>query len=272
MPRKVSDARGLQSSGAKSDAQFFSELYDGIDEYVARRDPDSHSTRQILLEVLEFKIPNLVSVLPDGFVYDSIAEVGSATGELIANFPARNGPLRRSGFDVSPLNVAAARARFPQVDCRAMDIRESEGSWDLVILSDVLEHVPDDVGLLAAAARRGSMVVVNLPLEVNWLNRARRYGTDDASGHLRAYSLEQGLDLARRAGLRVLRWTRVWSHETAFDVERRALRKAGTGYAYSGGPVARSIKVLVHESARVVPLLGRRLYPSNLFFSARVDR
>lgn len=263
--------RDLDGLG-QSDGAFFGELYDGNDEYVARRDPESHSARQILLEVLNFKIPNLVSVIPNGFTYRSIMEVGCATGELIANFPADTDNAQRLGLDISPLNVAAARTRFPQVTFRAMDVRQSEETCDIVILSDVLEHVPDDLGLLAAAAGLGSIVLVNLPLEVNWINRHRKYGVEDPSGHLRAYSLESGLDLANRADLRVLRWSRVWSHETTYDIERRALRRICMGQSYSGGRLLGSLKAFVHACARTAPQFGRKFYPSNLFFSARVDR
>lgn len=257
------------SNQQTQEANYFRELYDQKDEYQARRDPGSHNARQILLEVLKFKIPSLVSVMPKSFTYRSVLEVGCATGELVANFPASEYGLTRVGIDVSPRNVETAAARFPHVIFRSQDIHECSDVFDLVILSDVLEHVPADVELLRAAAERGSVVLVNLPLEKNWLNRNRAYGVDDPSGHLRAYSLENGLDLVERAGLRAIHWERAWSHESAYDVERRALRKRMLGRSHSGGILTGSLKALVHEFARVVPLFGRRLYPSNLFVSAR---
>lgn len=46
----------------------------------------------------------------------------------------------------------------------------------MVIVSDVIEHVPDDAGFLRSAAGLGQIVLVNLPLEDNWLNDRRNYG------------------------------------------------------------------------------------------------
>ena len=165
----------------------FSALYDEHPEYVARRGAGSLAQAQVDLEVRLFKLPGLMAVLPRARPLRSALEIGCATGELIAAVPVEPGG-RRVGLDISPANVAAARARFPEVEFRAGDFREAGlGGFDAVIMSDVLEHVPDDVGFLRDAARLGELVLVNLPLEDNWLNDRRAYGPDDASGHLRRY-------------------------------------------------------------------------------------
>jgi len=244
------------------------ELYDGNPEYVARRDASSHSARQIAMEVERFKIPELVAVLPAGFEYRRVMEIGCATGELLAGFPARGAEISKKGFDISPLNVAAARARYPHIDFVAGDFRESAEHADVVILSDILEHVPDDVGFLRDASKHAPVVLINLPLEVSWLNARRHYGLHDPSGHLRAYSLQQGLALVAEAGLRVLEWRQVWSHETDYDLNRRALRRECLGHAYSGSSLSRIAKAALHGVARHVRPFGRRFYPSNLFVSA----
>jgi hypothetical protein len=141
--------------------------------------------------------------------------------------------------------------------------------FDAVILSDVLEHVPDDVGFLRDAAQLGEIVLVNLPLEDNWLNRRRAYGPDDVSGHLRRYSLAGGLALFDQAGLDVLAHSQVWVHETPTDAARLALRRARLGAAYSGRWPARVAKQLVYATAAALPALGRSLFASNLFAAAR---
>jgi SAM-dependent methyltransferase len=241
------------------------ELYDENPEYVARRDASSHNAQQIALEVQMFKLPGLLDVLPPEHPCTSVMEIGCATGELLAAFP---GKVTKRGFDISPLNVAAARARYPDIDFVAGDFAQSDARADVVILSDILEHVPDDVGFLRAASAHAPVALINLPLEVSWLNARRQYGLHDPSGHLRAYSLQRGLDLIEAAGLRILKWRQVWSHETEYDVKRRALRKTSLGHAYSGSLPARMVKAALHGFARTCPPFGRRLYPSNLFVSA----
>ena len=252
--------------GANEDA-FYSDLYDGKAEYVARRAGESLEARLIQVEVEHFKVPNLVAVLPQGFKYSCVVEVGCATGELLAAFPAP-ADCRRVGFDISQENVKCARERHPGADFRFGDFRNFEGRADIVILSDVLEHVPDDQAMLEHAGRLGRLVLINLPLEDNWLNAARNYGPSDVSGHLRRYSLDQGFSLIRAAGLTLLDWRRLWVHETECDLRRRRLRKEILGSEFSGGPLASGARRLVWSGARTIRPLGRRLFASNLFASA----
>jgi SAM-dependent methyltransferase len=246
------------------------DMYDRSREYVSRRDPQSYEALRIQLEVAQFKIPNLISVLPTGFKYEHVIEVGCATGDLLAAFPPRLEiqSLRKVGFDVSILNIRTARERYSNIEFLDSDFNDYDGRADIVILSDVLEHLPNDLGLLQRAGKVATVVLVNLPLEDTWINRRREYGLNDSSGHLRAYSLSQGLALMERAGLKIVSWKRVWSHETDYDVHRRRLRARYLGHAYSGNFAWRLGKSAIHSVARAVLPFGRRLYPSNLFVSA----
>ena len=140
-----------------------------------------------------------------------------------------------------------------------------------MILSDVLEHVSDDTAFLAEAARLAPRLLINLPLEDNWLNRGRVYGPDDVSGHLRAYSLAQGHRLIERAGLRLARWHQVWVHETPLEAQRRQLRIRHHGQAYGGAWPARLAKRALFGAAAAVRPFGRRLLASNLFALAFND-
>lgn len=74
---------------------------------------------------------------------------------------------------------------------------------DLVLLMDVLEHVDDDVALLAQYRDKvapGTRFLVSVPA-FQWLWS----GHDVFLDHKRRYTLAQVEDVARRAGLRVLR-------------------------------------------------------------------
>lgn len=242
----------------------FACLYDEHPDYAARRRDDSFERAQIDVEVRYFKLPNLLDLL-QGSPAASLLEIGSATGELTAAFPVADGGLR-VGVDISARNVDTARARFPDVRFEVGDFRTlCLPRADVVVLSDVLEHVPDDAAFLAQAASLGERVLLNLPLEDNWLNCGRAYGAQDVSGHLRAYSLADGLALIRRAGLHVTRWRRVWIHESAAEQLRRQLRAAHLGHAYAGGGIGRSARFAVSSLARACGPIGRRLFASNLF-------
>ena len=235
----------------------FRALYDGkIAEYVERRDPSSHSAQRIALEVREFKIPNLISVLPPSFKYKTIGEIGCATGEIIATFPGID-ISRRVGFDLSELNVECAKNRFPNATFVADPGQFYRERYDLVILSDVLEHVPDDVQLLREASTVAKILLINLPLEKCLTYMFRRYGPDDPSGHLRWYSLSDGLRLFDRAGLRVLAHTRVWVMETRYELMRQQLNRQLLGAPFNGSWLMRGGKRLFFNFCNTFQPVGR---------------
>lgn len=243
----------------------FAALYDQHSEYAARRVAGSFEQAQVLLEATEFKIPNLLGLLPAGKVLGSVMEIGCATGELIGNFPVVSAG-RRAGCDISPANIEAASERFAHVEFYAGDFANLPAiQFEGVILSDVLEHVEDDAAFLQRAAKLGHYTLVNLPLEDNWLNDRRAYGPDDESGHLRRYSLQQGLDLFRRAGLTVLNHRQVWIHEVAVDLKRRELRRRHFSHGFTGSLPVRLTKQGILTVTRFVKPIGRRLFASNLF-------
>ena len=259
--------RGGEREGAAE--VDFSALYDEHPDYVSRRAPGSFEQAQIDLEVRLFKLPQLMRLLPPGRSLSSVVEVGCATGELIAAVPVQPGG-RKLGIDISAANVAAAAFRFPAVEFRCGDANEARAdSFDAVVISDVIEHVPDDAGFLRGAAALAETVLVNLPLEDNWLNRGRAYGPDDVSGHLRRYSLADGLALFARAGLEVTAYSQVWVHETAAEPARRSLRCQHRGAAFAGAWPQRLVKQALFAAAAAWPPVGRRVFASNLFAAAR---
>jgi len=247
----------------------FEALYDRHPEYVARRRAGSFEQAQIDVEVRLFKLPHLLSLLPGHRSLRSVLEIGCATGELIAAVPLERGG-RKVGIDISPANIEVARERFPAIEFRCGDARAVKTErFDAVILSDVLEHVPDDAGLLRDAAALADTVLINLPLEDNWLNAWRAYGPSDVSGHLRKYALADGLRLPERAGLQVVAHAQVWIHETPAEEARRAVRRLHLGADFSGIWPARVVRRSVFALARALPSVGRRVFASNLFVAAR---
>jgi SAM-dependent methyltransferase len=266
MPIKQTN-RSFEDNNTTAD---FAELYDNHAEYAARRVEGSFEQEKIEIEVAKFKIPNLVGLLPKDWLPQKVLEIGCATGELIAAFPVATDGYR-AGVDISASNIAAARARFPTLEFFAGNFTDLSlpEAFDCVILSDILEHVEDDAGFLSDAASLGQYVLVNLPLEDNWLNRNRAYGINDPSGHLRNYTCEQGLDMFKRAGLNVVGSQRVWVHETNVLQECRELRQRHCGVEYTGSSTIKIIKQMVMYLSSALPPLGRRLFASNLFVIAQ---
>lgn len=191
----------------------FPKLYDVHDQYRALRDTSSPRYQLYKIEVEQWKIPNLHAVIPSWFQYRSIAEVGSATGELIAHFPPLDSGIRRFGFDISRQNIQCSRERFPEVTFFEQDFRDVDIKVDLVILSDVLPHVPDDVRFLASLRSLSPFIVMNLPLEKCWLYRKRKYGLEDYALRLRAYDEQDAQRVIDGAGFKMLNSRVAWFEE-----------------------------------------------------------
>jgi len=130
-----------------------------------------------------------------------ILDVGCGTGSMLAEL-SRDGhrvmgvDFRREGL--GRMGPALPSSLLAQADATHLPLRR--GSADLVLLLDVLEHVPDDLALeeVRRVLRPGGKAIIAVPAFTGlWSYR------DVGAGHRRRYSREQVLGLARGAGFAV---------------------------------------------------------------------
>jgi SAM-dependent methyltransferase len=134
-------------------------------------------------------------------------EVGCGDGALLCELHARGFGGALSGVEIADAAVAIARER-KQIESVARYDGEhlpyADGSYDLGILSHVLEHVRDPPALLAEVARVCGAVVIEVPLEANV--SARRAGKREHAaevGHLQRLDRDAARAIVARAGLRI---------------------------------------------------------------------
>jgi hypothetical protein len=183
----------------------FKNIYENSDEYKDIRNNESLAYKHYLDVVINWKIKYLTRVIPDGIELNSILEIGCATGDLLASFPSGKTRTNKTGLDISDRNIAEAKSRYPGIHFLAVPfedfVKQQQRIFDLIILSDILEHVPDDVGMLRMAGDNARYVLLNLPLEKCREFRDRAYGPDDFRGHLRAYNVKDARKLVENANL-----------------------------------------------------------------------
>jgi hypothetical protein len=190
----------------------FALFYDNQLDYVAfRNDKEKHKEYKTLVD---WKVRKLTGVIPDHLKFSNILEVGCAFGILLNNIADRLKIDARTGIDISGENIKTGEILYPECEFFKGTLEDyvSKKSYilknhkhDLIVLSDIIEHVPDDLGFLKLIREVSEYVVVNLPLEKSFKNRNRKYGIEDPSGHLRCYDKKLAKKLFSDAGFLMVR-------------------------------------------------------------------
>jgi trans-aconitate methyltransferase len=196
----------------------------------------------------------------------TVIDVGCGTG---ANLAALDEDYTCVGIDPSDEAIELARRRFP--GCRFLcgnapdDLGEVLEAARLILLMDVLEHVPDDFAFLSgllAASRPGTRFLVTVPANPSFWS-----AHDRSNGHYRRYDMDR---LQRTwAGLPVT--TLLLSHYNArlYPIANavrswsqwlgRATGRAGTDVSLPIRPINEGLRaVFAGESRILVDFLRKR--------------
>lgn len=139
-----------------------------------------------------------------------ILDVGCGGGELLL---ALRDLGFRSLFGVDP-NIGADIGPGNGIHVRKCEIQDLDGSFDVVMFHHSLEHIPDQVAALRAAARLlapGGRCLVRIPLmgQHAWRQYGVHWSQLDAPRHLFLHTGKSLGRLAERTGFRVV--------DTVFD-------------------------------------------------------
>lgn len=130
-----------------------------------------------------------------------ILELGAGTGHNLAML-GRFGTVEASELDPVARELASARLGKPVLEAALPDLSMfPQGSYDLIALLDVLEHVPDDRASLAAIRlllKPGGALLLTVPINP-WMWTAH----DVAHHHHRRYRKAEIARLAKNAGYEI---------------------------------------------------------------------
>jgi SAM-dependent methyltransferase len=190
---------------------------------------------------------------PDGRPINTL-EVGCGDGALLCELH-RRGFGRLSGVEITQAAVEIARSR-PEIESvelfDGLHLDAADGSYELGVVSHVLEHVPDPEALLRELARACRAVLVEVPLEANWsARRAGKRAHAAEVGHVQRLDRGSVREIVARAGLSI-----------AAELDDPLPLRAHSFFART--PRARasaSAKWAMRAAAhRVCPPLARRLF------------
>lgn len=155
-----------------------------------------------------------------------IGEIGSGAGEVLAalagDFPA----AELHGYDISPQAHAIASAKASarlHFHCADM-IAVRPKPFDVLLVIDVFEHVPDYVSFIEALKPLATWKLFHIPLDlsVQGLLRGTMYGKiREELGHLHYFFKDTALATLDHCGYEIVDWSYTFSDE----LPNRGLRK-----------------------------------------------
>jgi SAM-dependent methyltransferase len=148
-----------------------------------------------------------VLALCGGIPHESVLEIGAGEGALLARLAELGFGRWLHAAEISDSGVREIRARGIEglSACERFDgesLPWPDGSFDLAVLSHVLEHAEHPRQLLAEAARVARAIFVEVPLEDTW--RLPRDFRPDGVGHINFFSPRSLRRFVQTCGLEVL--------------------------------------------------------------------
>ncbi len=159
-------------------------------------------------------------------VAQNFFEIGCGTGFVLAGIAHALPQLALHASEVSSSGLPYAaqrvpRAEFLQMDARAIPYAEH---FDIIGLFDVLEHIEDDVRVLAQAhraLRRGGGLLITVPQ-----HRFLWSQYDEHAHHVRRYGARELRDKLLQAGFRIVMMTSFVSLLLPLMTVSRLMRRA----------------------------------------------
>ncbi len=160
-------------------------------------------------------------------------DVGCGDGSIVA-LAAETG-WAAEGVDFDPAAVANARSRGLDVRHGTLEAqRYPEGSFDLVLMSHVIEHVHDPLGTMREIRRilrPGGLLVATAPNAASWGHRhfGRHWRGLEPPRHLHVFNGRNFLELADRAGFARKAVSSTLRITSYCFVQSRLVRRTGRG-------------------------------------------
>jgi SAM-dependent methyltransferase len=134
--------------------------------------------------------------------FETVLDAGCGQGTLLRELRAEFPHIKLTGTDISPLAIDLARQTVPEGKFWVLDSTKEhlDERFDLIVCSEVLEHIPDDVAALSHIAEMtGKYLLISSPQ-----GRMRRFEPKKV-GHVRNYAQGELVRKVEQVGLRVIK-------------------------------------------------------------------
>jgi len=162
-----------------------------------------HSVESPTYHFREMLIHSLLPVNGEG---KKALDVGCGTGRHVCQLLSRGFSV--DAIDPSPYAVEVTREKAQKtgsqctVSVCGIEEYKSEGRYDFILASEVLEHVKDDrsaIKKISSQLKAGGSALVSVPHNMRLWS-----ASDETSGHLRRYSKDELKEKLESAGLEIV--------------------------------------------------------------------
>jgi len=178
--------------------------------------------------VLLCKAEKLADLVPPNFCFKNALEIGCAEGTVINRLRDLLHIEKCYGIDISHIFLSRGQAIYPEVEfikLSGIKIPFADKSVDLIILSDIIEHIEDLKLFMKEVKRVGKMVLLKIPLDKYlWrklvsepLGRSVSVGTEHPDGHLHEFSKKSCEKILKNMGCKILVSNVYYIHTVAED-------------------------------------------------------
>jgi len=161
--------------------------------------------------ILRWKAVNMANLVLKKLTLDqtaSIAEIGGAEGIVLASMKQDLNADTAVNYELSTSFCNIGKPIYPSIEFYNDEFEKDERTFDLIILSDILEHLEDDVIFLEQVAKRCNYLITKIPIEICFMLSSFWYqiqglkkpdniiyGPNHYNGHLRGYTINDGFQL-----------------------------------------------------------------------------
>jgi len=144
----------------------------------------------------------------NGLTFHTLCEVGCGTGEILLNLSRAFPGTRMTGYEISPHAHGRAKAKeTDDVTFRFGDVLDTDETFDIVVVADVIEHVEDYIAFIKRLKKVGRRAIFHIPLDLSVQSVFRSspiLGLRSSVGHLHYFYKETALATLRDCGYSII--------------------------------------------------------------------
>jgi cyclopropane fatty-acyl-phospholipid synthase-like methyltransferase len=146
-----------------------------------------------------WKAGHIIKILERNIIRPStICEIGCGAGEILNQLHAKlPAGIKYYGYEISPQAYAMALPRATEgLDFLLKDILEEDVFYDVALIIDVIEHVPDFYSFLQKVKSKATYKIFHIPLDLSvqtvWRSKPILAGRNQV-GHIHYFTKETAL-------------------------------------------------------------------------------